>query len=261
MFATIRTGARLFKATVQNISKTKKKITKTVKKIWCKGEKLARSCRKNISSFFSSFRKRSRKKPDPILMQAQKIQKNEFKVKKTNKSKQKKSKPKQVKNTQKKPTSAPEVKKDDEQDRHLNLVKKPENPPIKGDTIENFYQEWEANWGPALTRQDREFLESASPEVVAEIIANARMTLKSPYLKAVYNGLKDLQEISDLIENDRLAKEKVMPTFKDYLERRPDEFCDFVLFMHDKGVFPTRSGERSLSLDPRLIPGWLGLAS
>ena len=105
---------------------------------------------------------------------------------------------------------------------------------------------------------DKEFLETASPEVVANVIKNGRLTLKSPYLKAVYNGLKELCDISDLLENDELAKEKVRPILKYFWDKGPEKFADNLMIFHDKGYFPTRSGERRLSLDPRLVPEWLG---
>ncbi|MFK7826043.1 MAG: hypothetical protein AB8G05_17965 [Oligoflexales bacterium] len=160
-----------------------------------------------------------------------------------------------------KATTQAQVKERKIENEQIEEVEALQPTSIKADTIENFYREWEVNWGPALTGLDKEFIESASPEIVAKVIANGRMTLKSPYLKAVYNGLKDLQEISDLLENDKLAKEKVMPLFKKYWDRGPDKFSEILICMHDKGVYPTRSGERRLSLDPRLVPEWLGLVS
>jgi len=128
------------------------------------------------------------------------------------------------------------------------------------DDIQEFYKEWEASYGPALTSLDRKFLESAKPELAYKIMKNGRLTLKSPYLKAVYNGLKDLEDISDLIKNDEQAKQKVLTTFQDYYDRGPDVFYKMLDIFHDKGNFPTRSGERRLSLDTRLIPDWIGLA-
>lgn len=114
-------------------------------------------------------------------------------------------------------------------------------------------------------RTDEQSLPSEAPQLVtiqtdtSKVIANARLTLKSPYLKAVYNGLKDLQEISDLLEMDELAKQRITPLFKEYWDKGPEKFTNFLLCMHDKGAFLTRSGERGLSLEPRLVPEWLGL--
>ena len=129
-----------------------------------------------------------------------------------------------------------------------------------GDPVQDFYREWELGFGPALTSLDKKYFESLDLETRAKVICNARLTLHSPYLKAVYNGLKDLEDISDLIELDKKAQEKVKPTLEDFLKRRPDDFIDFLFIVHDKGIFETRSGERRLSLDPRLVPAWLGLA-
>ena len=89
---------------------------------------------------------------------------------------------------------------------------------------------------------------------------NGRLTLKSPYLKAVYNGLKDLEDISDLLINDEQAKQKVLSVFQDFYEQGPDVFYRMLDIFHDKGDFPTRSGLRRLSLDTRLMPSWLGFA-
>lgn len=66
-------------------------------------------------------------------------------------------------------------------------------------------------------------------------------------------------EIDEWLEQDELAKQKVGPLFRQCWEKGPERFTDCLLAMHDKGVFPTRTGERRLSLDPRLVPEWLGL--
>ncbi|MFK7823965.1 MAG: hypothetical protein AB8G05_07410 [Oligoflexales bacterium] len=82
--------------------------------------------------------------------------------------------------------------------------------------------------------------------------------LKSRYLKAVYNGLKDLQK-SQFCMHSQQAKEKLLPYLKDYYARRPDTFYEMLSAMSDKGIFETRSGDRRLKLDPRLIPTWIEL--
>ena len=262
MMATIRSGARLFKAAVKQISETRQKIKEKVSKICTGARSLAQRVGKTISSFFSRFKKKKAKQSKPILIFRQPIQAS------TIKNKPKKPKPKKT-------PSKKEVKSKTQKNigngrtitsKSLANMQKTSGETsgaasIGADTITNFYKEWEANWGPALNSLDKEFLESASPETVAKVIENARLTLKSPYLKAVYNGIEDLQEVSDLLENDELAKQKVLPLFQDYWERGPEKFSEFLLCAHDKGVFPTRSGERRLSLDPRLIPEWLGLVS
>ena len=269
MMATIRTGARIFKAATQQILKTKQETTKTVKKICSKGMSLARRLKKCIKSFYAYFTKKKRKKSEPILIHLEPVQENKAKIKhlkkarKTKKSKPKKTntKTKAVQKMQKKSTKESPMQKQTSLSEQTKKAEAAKVIPIEVDTIKNFYKEWEANWGPTLTSLDKEFLESASPEVVRKVIANARLTLKSPYLKAVYNGLKDLVDISDLLEKDELAKQKILPFFKDYWERKPEQFSEMLFGMHDKGVFLTRSGERRLSLDPRLVPEWLGLVS
>ena len=269
MMATIRTGARIFKAATKQILKTKQKTTETVKKMCTKGLSLARRLKKCIRSFFACFAKKRRKKAKLILIHCESVQEKQVKNIQTKKDrKAKKSNPKKTqlktktnskienKTTKEEAMQSKCPSKDQKKPvENLNVI------PIKADTIKNFYKEWEENWGPALTSLDKEFLESASPVVVSKVIKNARLTLKSPYLKAVYNGLKDLQEISDLLENDELARQRLLPFFKDYWERKPEKFSDILFAMHDKGVFPTRSGERRLNLDPRLVPEWLGLVS
>ena len=129
------------------------------------------------------------------------------------------------------------------------------------EAISDFYQEWESSFGPALTSIDKAYLEAASPELAHKIIQNGKRTLKSPYLKAVYNGLKDLEEISDLLEFDDEARKKVLSVFQDYYDQGPEVFYKMLDIFHDKGNFPTRSGHRRLSFDTRLMPEWLGLVS
>ncbi|NRA46994.1 MAG: hypothetical protein HRU09_18760, partial [Oligoflexales bacterium] len=59
---------------------------------------------------------------------------------------------------------------------------------IDADTIKKFYQEWEAGWGPALTSLDRDFLESASPEVAAKVTPNKYSTHYSCVIRTLYFG-------------------------------------------------------------------------
>ena len=135
-----------------------------------------------------------------------------------------------------------------------------QSPISRKQLINDFYQEWQECYGPALTSLDKKYLEGLDPQSCEQVMANARLVLKSPYLKAVYNGLRDLgEDISDLIEFDLQAKAKIKPVLQDIFTRRPDDFGYYLQIMHDKGNFPTRSGERRLNLDPRLIPAWLGL--
>ena len=264
--ATIRIGMRIFKAAVNQVHKLKQKITDTVTKACDKGKNLSQRFKKNLRSLFSFFSKKKHNKTAPILIHARpklekRIKQKRFKqqLKSKKYKRKKKQSAKQVVQNLEKPGSTEASNK--KQSSANEQKEAPQVTPILSQTIENFYREWEANWGPALTSLDREFLETASPEVVHKVIANARLTLKSPYLKAVYNGLKDLQDIDDLLEKDELAKQHVRPLLADYWERGPEKFSEFLLCMHDKGVFPTRSGERRLNLDPRLVPEWLGLVS
>ena len=268
MMGTIRTSARLFKAAVDQVLEAKQKITDTVNKLRTRGKQLASRVTKVIKSFFASFVKRKRpRKAELILLERKASVVNKSKGKKKQQKKSHKPKGSKPRKVIKLTGTACEDKMNDiksESDKGCRPDKKQADSisqeiKIHAGTIKGFYQEWEANWGPALTSLDKEFLESASPETVAKVIKNGRLTLKSPYLKAVYNGLKDLCDISDLLENDELAKEKVGPVIKYFWDQSPEKFLDRLMSVHDKGYFPTRSGERRLSLDPRLVPEWLGL--
>ena len=268
MLGTIRTGARLFKAAVDQVLDVKQKIIKTINKFGLRAKQLASRATKAIKSFLVSFFKRKKpRKAELILLErkASVVSKSKGKKEQRKKShKPKRGEPRKVVNTEeaKSEEKVNEIKS--ESNKACILEEKRGDSPIQeikihAGTIKDFYQEWEANWGSALTSLDKEFLESASPDVVAKVIKNGRLTLKSSYLKAVYNGLKDLCDISDLLENDELAKEKVGPVIKYFWDQSPEKFLDRLMSVHDKGYFPTRSGERRLSLDPRLVPEWLGL--
>ena len=271
MMATIRSAVRLFKTAIDQIGETKQKICKTAKKIARKAKKYAGNFKDWLRSFIRIFSKKKRKKPELILIHPRPKQAKQVKPKsaiRSIKSKKSRHKKKQANKESKLQSNDKKEKKDspvklvknkDEQENKKKTAEPEKTSPLPANAIKDFYREWEENWGPALNPLDKEFLESASPDIVAKVVANGRLTLKSPYLKAVYNGLKDLVDIPDLLENDALAKEKLLPFFKDYWDRKPDKFTDVLFAMHDKGVFPTRSGERKLSLDPRLVPEWLGL--
>lgn len=268
--ATIKIGARLFKATFDQIQESKKKVIRTFEKLGHTAKLHSRKIKEKLRSFFTIFSKKKRKKPDLLLIQQQPKpkpkQENKAKFRHTNKHKKSRLKKKQANADSKNkieipviPMSIVENKVEPKSDKYMPQTK--EKSPLTAEDIQEFFREWKENWGPSLNKLDKDFLESASPEIAAKVIANGRLTLKSPYLKAVYNGLKDLEDISDLLENDELAKDKVMPLFRDYWDRGPEQFTEILFKMHDKGYYPTRSGEKKLSLDPRLVPEWLGLVS
>ena len=237
MFATIRSCARLIKAVKSVLSKTKAKACKTQKIIQLKTKEKISFLKNKFRSLISWFKPREHDEVRLVLIHQQLTNGN---------------KPKVFKQQQEK-----SAKNDDD----ILPSSKPclQANELPAHAIEEFYKEWEASWGPSLTSMDKEFLESASPELAIKVMGNGREMLKSPYLKAIYNGLKDLQDISDLLAYDKLAKEKLLPYLKDYYERKPEQFYEMLCAVHDKGVFKTRSGDRRLSLDPRLIPAWLGL--
>ena len=313
MIATIKTGARLFKAAIKQIQGKKKKISRTINKASCKAKRICSKLWNKLRSFFADFFQNNNKKPDSSCIEINFKRESELRSKHAKKknlsyglselsyrlsvsawryphrdiirgdasarfgmtgiSSLNPSGNRVVSSVNPNgmtdfssvdplgKTGISLVKTQDKQEA-INEKAEPEKViTLSVEAIKDFYREWEENWGPALNSLDKEFLESANSETVAKVIANGRLTLKSPYLKAVYNGLRDLVDISDLLENDQLAKQKLLPFFKDYWERKPEKFGEVLLAMHDKGVFPTRSGERRLSLDPRLVPEWLGLAS
>lgn len=240
--ATIRIGARLFKAAVTQVLDVKARAAKNLSKIYFRAKSILTSYKQLLASFFKKLFKRKPKRTAPLLIGAG----ASIAVKRKNKRNNKRRKIQQA--------------------NVIPLANEKIPKPVTNElaqsasNFEQFYEEWQAAWGPALTGLDKDFLESASPEVVARVVENARLTLKSPYLKAVYNGLKDLEDISDLLEKDEFAKQKVLPLFSEYWERGPEKFSEILLCMHDKGVFPTRNGERRLNLDPLfLVPEWLGL--
>lgn len=225
--ATIRIGARLFKVAkttlCQAAQKTLESLQHTKVQIMEKSRVLIQKLRQLLEDFFAKYRASGKgKRARLVLVHSQ-----------------------------------AEATKAEKQTVSMKI--KSECRADKQGLIREFYAEWESCHGPALTSMDRQFLESASLEVVEKVVANGRLTLKSPYLKAVYNGLKDLVDISDLMVNDELAKDHIRPTLESYYERGPEVFYEMLDFLHDKGNFPTRSGLRRLSLDPRLIPEWLGL--
>ena len=247
MMATIRLSARLFKAAKKQFSKLKAKTIQKIPPIRKKLSLVLKQIKERIKKIRDWFHRGPNKHQEMLLIARHgKIAsiKKLKKLKRSGSSKQKKIRKKQVQ-------------------RKKNLKsstnKLPQVP--KATLIANFYKEWEECFGPALTSLDRAYLESLDTDTCLKVIGNARLTLRSPYLKAVYNGLKDLEDISDLLEYDLQAQAKTRPTFQYYLECRPDEFHQILDLMHDKGNFPTRSGERRLSLDPRLIPAWLNLGS
>ena len=261
MKATIRTGARLFKAAMSKIKKTSQKTTTTVKNVCALIKRQARKIRESLLRLFRAFFKRKKKPMAPtlILAYASSEASKQKQAEKPKKAKRKKSrgnhKSKKVSPIKEsKPKTRTQIKHQ-AQEQAITVNEQPMDPK---QTIEAFYKEWEAHWGPALTSLDKEYLEQAAFEEARLVMANARLTLKSPYLKAVYNGLNDLIDISDLLEYDAFAKERVKPVLQLYWDQGPEVFTDRLLILHDKGIFPTRSGERKLSLDPRLIPEWLG---
>ena len=235
MFATIRIRARLFKAAKKLLQQVKTKVEKSKRQLAIKAKKL-----KSTWITFWSYFKTKRNCSDPLILIALKIEKKESKQ-----------------TTGPNNPSKPDLGLHNEAEAHSS--KHHDSSLCHREAITRFYKEWEAASGPALTSIDRSFLENAKPHIAEQVMKNGRLTLKSPYLKAVYNGLKDLEQISDLLTHDKNARERIYPIFKDSYDKGPEVFYMLVTASHDKGVFPTRSGERRLNLDPRLIPAWLGL--
>ncbi|MFK7823698.1 MAG: hypothetical protein AB8G05_06065 [Oligoflexales bacterium] len=254
MMSTIRTGARLFKFGKSQVRKLKQKIPAFIRTVKSSCTQLIHKLKAKLKFVF--FRYKPRQEKWVILLPfkagnhaAAELQNSKPKPK-SNKGLVSRKLRKRIK---KKNKQVSKLKHQTPEVTQLHLQK-----PLK-ETIQEFYAEWEASYGPALNPLDREFLESARPELANKIMTNGRLTLKSPYLKAVYNGLRDLEDISDLLENDKEAKKKVLSLFQDYFDRGPDVFYKMLDIFHDKGSFPTRSGERRLSLDTRIMPDWLGL--
>ena len=65
---TIRTGARLFKAAVDQALDVKQKITNTVNKLRARGKQIACKVKKAIKSFFANFKRKKPKKSGLILI-------------------------------------------------------------------------------------------------------------------------------------------------------------------------------------------------
>ena len=239
---TIRIRSRIFKAAKSHLKKSQEKAIHTLQKLSTKLKELYKHIKQQLTALSHWFTKPSKHEQRVILIQRTAKRHQDKRAKKEGKQKKKRRQQAQA---------------------QKNRLKKPvvKQPAPKVNPIQEFYKEWEEGFGPALTSLDKKFLESADPQTQDLVMSHARMTLQSPYLKAVYNGLKDLVDISDLLEFDQLAKDKVKPTLLDFYERRPADFPEFLFFMHDKGIFPTRSGERKLSLDPRLVPAWLGIGA
>ena len=265
MKATIRTGARIFKGAVKQITHSSKKMAQAVRGFCTRAKDLLEKYQKLLTTFYASFWKKKKKAGRLILINSKATPEIKAKAKRPTKNKKpKKPKGSKSQKTVKKikklrpitTSSARQQIKHQYQEKEEKVV---DATVDRLQMIKDFYQEWEKNWGPALTSLDRDYLEHASFDEVKTVIANARLTLKSPYLKAVYNGLKDLKDISDLLEHDEFAKNRVRPVLKLYWDQGPETFVDRLMILHDKGIFPTRSGERMLNLDPRLVPEWLGL--
>ncbi|MFK7827741.1 MAG: hypothetical protein AB8G05_26580 [Oligoflexales bacterium] len=236
MKATIRLCARLFKKAKTQVSRVGQKSLKTFQKVCKITRKRVVQTKSKLWSFFANFRKPKQEKKQKALG-ARDIPVKFPKPSKPNFLGQIDF-PKTLKQT----INAEKVEK--------------KFTPLE---FQDFYTEWKECFGPTLNSIDKKYLEAASPEQAEKIMYNARLMLKSPYLKAVYNGLKDLEDIDDLLINDVQAKANVRCTFARYYEMGPEYFCKMLDIMHDKGVYPTRSGERRLALDQRLIPQWLGL--
>ena len=276
MMATIRTGVRLFKSLSRKLNPLKKSTLKHARRLKRSAKNRLKAFKQKVTGLFTQFTKHKHK-PKPkhrvAVLITQKATRQKAKPIETPKpptepcskqaihsraikkqlSKKIYAEPKKQKLRRKKVVGSAGV----------TIVEKPQartQKDLHQASIKDFYQEWARGFGPALTSLDRDFLEHAPPELATRVMANARLTLKSPYLKAVYNGLKDLEDISDLMAFDRMARNKVGPTFRDAYTKGPEHFCKIVSILHDKGLFETRSGTRMLSLDPRLIPEWLGLA-
>ena len=126
--------------------------------------------------------------------------------------------------------------------------------------FENFYKKWNRFHGPTLTFMDRKFLESLGDEFF-EFEENAWKVLASPYLKAIYNGLESIRKIDDLLVLDQKAKDKIKPFILDCIEGRPETLDRVIGIVYDKVTFETRYGRKRLSLDPRIVPLWLGLSA
>ena len=263
MMATIRTGASIFKGAIEQICKIKQTVTKITQHFSGYCINLAKRIKASWQNFYNTFWKKKKRQAPLILLNQKASPAPKGYSSRKQKKKKKAHKRKQKPNTSKPKVITLKAPKAQKQIKHLSqeiLGEQEMSATDQQAMIESFYHEWEKNWGPALTSLDKKYLEQASFEEAMIIIANARLTLKSPYLKAVYNGLEDLKDISDLLEHDKFAKERIKPVLKLYWDKGPEVFVDRLFTLHDKGVFPTRSGERRLSLDPRLVPEWLGLA-
>ena len=130
----------------------------------------------------------------------------------------------------------------------------------KQEDFENFYKKWDRFHGPTLTYMDRKFLESLDEEFF-ELEQNAWQILASPYLKAVYNGLESIRKIDDLLILDQKAKDRIKPFILNCIEDRPETVDRVIGLIHNKVSFETRYGQKRLSLDPRILPLWLGLSA
>lgn len=255
MISTIRTCARFFKFGKSQIPKLKKNSKRLLKLAKTTCTQLIHRLKDRLKRLFVWYQPKPNQ--PPILLPAQAISHKKIS------SKQKKNKPSKGKisrRTKRRLSSKTEVKKTEQVNEPCSKVHKLRPQQSLKEAIQDFYEEWEASFGPALTSLDKKFLESAHPDIAYKVMENGRLTLKSPYLKAVYNGLKDLEDISDLLINDEQAKQKVLSVFQDFYEQGPDVFYRMLDIFHDKGDFPTRSGLRRLSLDTRLMPSWLGFA-
>ena len=129
--------------------------------------------------------------------------------------------------------------------------------PGQGD-FQDFYKKWARFHGPSLTLMDKKFLESLGEEFF-EFEENAWKVLASPYLKAIYNGLESIREIDDLLVLDQKAKDRIKPFILNCIEGRPESIDRVIGLVHDKVTFETRYGRKRLSLDPRIVPLWLGI--
>ena len=143
----------------------------------------------------------------------------------------------------------------------IELKKKevPQRLP-KEEDFENFYKKWKRFHGPELHFLDKKFLESLGEEFF-ELEQNAWKVLASPYLKAVYNGLESIRNIDDLLVLDQKARDRITPFISQCIAGRPDSIDQVVRILHDKVSFDTRYGRKRLSLDPRILPLWLGLSA
>ena len=256
MEATIRLCTRLFKKAKTQVTWVRRQASQALKKIYKTTKKRVIRAKTKIQSFFANCKKPQQTKPKPSYQGAEVIP-----IKSPKKAKDPTPKPAEPQNAKQEVEVQNHEVKVQEDTKKEAEAQSQEIKPLTPQDFQDFYTEWAECFGPALTSMDKKFLEQASPELARKVMYNARLTLRSPYLKAVYNGLKDLENIDDLLQNDLEARVRLRTTFARYYEKGPEYFSKMLDLVYDKGVYPTRSGERRLALDQRLIPEWLGLTA